>query len=218
MREHRALGPAGRAGGVDDDRQVGLGAARATGAELWTSGFGLRCAWLPALPVARLRNSFKCGPGGLQRAVMRAQFGVGDQHVDAGVVQDVIHLVRLEEVVDRHHDRAGVQDAEQGRDELRAVLEPQPHPVAGLDAKVPLELVGDEGGLAPQFGVGILAFAPEEGDFLRLLLNGFRKGGSQIHGRAILRRRLARRQGRSRLRPGHNFGMALSAGGKYILA
>ena len=43
---------------------------------------------------------------------MNTQFLVGDQHVDARVVQNVTDLGRLEEIVDGHDDGAGVQNAE----------------------------------------------------------------------------------------------------------
>ena len=75
------------------------------------------------------------------------------------------------------------------------VLKPQPHPVAGFDPKPLLELVRDEDGLAPQFGIGILSLAPEQGDLLGLLLNRFRKGASQIHAGAILAGTTVSRQG-----------------------
>ena len=131
----------------------------------------------------------------LQRPVMSPQFGVRDNHVNARVAQNVIHLVGLEEVVDGHDHRAGVQNAKQRRDEFRAVLQPQPHPVAGLNGEVLLELMRDEDGLVPQVRVGVLALAPEQGGFLRMLLNGFRESASQIHGAVILSRIVARRQG-----------------------
>src|ERR1035437_3239090 len=112
---------------------------------------------------------------------MGAQLRIRDQHVNARIVQYVIDLVGLEEVVDRHHNRAGMQDAEKRRDEFRAVLEPQANPVTGFDAKGLLEPLRDERGLAPQVGIRILAISPEQGDLLRSLLNGLRKGASQVH-------------------------------------
>ena len=112
---------------------------------------------------------------------MGAQLRIRDQHVNARVVQHVIDLVWLEEVVDRHHDRAGMQDAEKRRDEFGAVLKPQANPVTGFDAKVLPELLRDERGEAPQVGIGILAFAPEQGDLVWPQPNGFREGASQVH-------------------------------------
>ena len=113
VREHRALGPAGRAGGVNDHRQVGLG----TLGKRRTCDFG---PWLrqsaPVPSSCSTRNSFRVRAGGLQGAVMRAQLGIGDQQVNARVAQNEIHLVGLEEVVDRHDHRAGLQDAEEGRE------------------------------------------------------------------------------------------------------
>ena len=69
---------------------------------------------------------------------MDRQFVVGDQDIDARVVQDVTDLGGLEEVVDGHDDRAGVQDAEEGGDEFGPVLEPEADAVAGLDAELPV--------------------------------------------------------------------------------
>ena len=120
-------------------------------------------------------------PGRFERPEMGAQLGVGDQHVNARVVQDEVDLVRLEEVVDRHDHGAGVQNAEQRRDEFRAVLEPQPHAVAGLDAKLMAQHARHEQRLAPKFAVRIPAFAPIHGGFLRMLLHGIRKSAGQIH-------------------------------------
>ena len=71
--------------------------------------------------------------GDLQCAVMCSQFAVRDHHANLRVAENVIHLVGLQEIVDGHHDRTGVQDAKQRRNEFRAVLEPQAHPVAGFD-------------------------------------------------------------------------------------
>src|ERR1017187_651314 len=168
VRKHRALGPARRAGGIDDHREVGL---RAFG-KGWALDFG-HWALDPRFLSLQLLDSeqLQVWPGNFQRTVMRAEFGIRDEHVDARVAQNVIHLVGLEEIVDRHDHRPGAQDAKQRRDELRAVLKPQPYAVTGSYLKLMLELIRDQDGFAPQFGIGILAFAPKQGDFLRLPMN-----------------------------------------------
>src|ERR1039458_6647773 len=168
MRKHRALWPARRAGGIDDHREVGLCALGGG----WILEIRL-CVAASRLKSLQLLDSeqLQVWPGNFQRTVMRAEFGIRDEYVDARVAQNVVYLVRLEEIVDRHDHRPGAQDAKQRRDELRAVLKPQPHPVTRFHLKPMLELIRSEDGLAPQFGIGILAFAPKQGDLLRLLVN-----------------------------------------------
>jgi hypothetical protein len=126
---------------------------------------------------------------------MGAQFSIGEEDVDVGVGEDVVHLVGLQEVVNRHHYRAGTQDAEQRGDEFRTILEPQANAFAGFDAEMLREPVSDEEGLAPEIRVRILAVTPEQSDFLRLLLNGFGEGTSQVHGDVILPGSLGSKQG-----------------------
>ena len=86
---------------------------------------------------------------------MRAQLRIRDQHVDAGITQDKIHLVGLEEIVDRHDYRAGLKDAEHRWDEFRAILEPKSYPVAGFDPIPLLELARDEVREVPEFVEGV---------------------------------------------------------------
>ena len=147
--------------------------------------------------------------GRFERPVMRSQLGVGDQHVNPGVVQDVIDLVGFEEIVDRHDHRACLKDAKERRDELRAVLEPEPHPVTRLDPEPPLEQVRDKGSLLPQLLVGVFSLAPEEGVFLEVLLYGVTKGASQVHNATILRTNSAAGQGGVRT-PGELNGQGLA--------
>ena len=127
------------------------------------------------------------GSGGLQGAVVRAQLGIRDQHVDTRIAQNEIHLVGLEEIIDRHDYRAGLEDAEHRWDEFGAILKPKPYPVAGFNP-IPLpELVRDEVGQVPEFVIGVFALAPVQGDLMRVLLDGFCKCASQVHDRRILR-------------------------------
>ena len=69
-----------------------------------------------------------------------------------------------------------------------------------------LRVVGDEDGLAPQVRVRVLALPPEKGDFLRLLVNGFREGASQIHGGRYYQGPL--RTGKAALQAMHDLAMA----------
>src|ERR1039458_6892864 len=167
MRKHRALWPARRAGGIDDHREVGLCALGGG----WILEIRL-CVAASRLKSLQLLDSeqLQVWPGNFQRTVMRAEFGIRDEHVDARVAQNVIHLVGLEEIIDRHHDCPCAQDAKQRRDEFRTILKPQPYAVTGSYLKPMLELIRDQDGFAPQFGIGILAFAPKQGDLLRLRL------------------------------------------------
>ena len=66
---------------------------------------------------------------------MRRQFRVGDEHVRAGIVQDVTHLGGFQEIVDGHDHAAGRQDAEHRRHKLRTIFHPQRHAVAGFHAE-----------------------------------------------------------------------------------
>ena len=68
------------------------------------------CVRLVSFDLLHLKQ-LQVWPGGFQRAVMRAQFGVGDEHVDARVAQNIVHLVGFQEIVDRHCDRTCLENA-----------------------------------------------------------------------------------------------------------
>ena len=63
-------------------------------------------------------------PGGFQSLRVRRQFRVGDEHIGAGIVQNVIYLGGFQEIVDRHDHAAGRQDPEHRRHKLRAIFHP----------------------------------------------------------------------------------------------
>src|SRR5262249_15091429 len=126
-------------------------------------------------------KEFEGRPGGVEGVEVSAEFGVGDEEVDAGIVKDVSHFVRLQEIVDRHDYCPGVQDAEERGDEFRAVLEPKPDASAGLNAKLLRQALRDQPRLVPNLGVRILAVAPEEGGFVLMFSRGCREGAGQIH-------------------------------------
>ena len=97
----------------------------------WRASFRpvcLRLVFTNTLDLQQLQMRARRG----ERPEMRTELGVRDQHVDASVSQDEIYLVRLQEVVDRDHNRAQVQNPEERRDEFRAILQPKPYPITGL--------------------------------------------------------------------------------------
>ena len=118
VREHCAFRMAGRARCVDDDRQNFFGHFRRGQGEF--------------------AGSKRFHGKRLERRPFRGQRGetvvhrlIQDNDVDAGVGEDELDFGRFEEIVDGHGDRAGLPDAEERRDELRAVLEPGGDPSPG---------------------------------------------------------------------------------------
>ena len=86
---------------------------------------------------------------------------LADEHLGLRVVEDVADLVRREEIIDRHHDPLGQQNAEEGEDKLRAILQPKPHPIAGLQAEFLLEPLGQVDGDSVRLAKCDLLVAPE---------------------------------------------------------
>src|SRR5262249_26020690 len=80
-----------------------------------------------------------------------------------------------------HHHRAGVQDAKQRRDKLRAILHPQRHPITRADAELLAQYTSDEQRLAPKFRIRIRTIAPEQRRFFIMLLRRSGKATGQIH-------------------------------------
>ena len=118
--------------------------------------------WGKVLDLEQLELRLRYG----QRAKMRAQFTVRNQHIHPGVPKDEIHLVRLEKIVDGHGHPADSQNSQQRRHKLGTVLQPDPDPVAGFDAVLSGQLARDGERLVQEGGVGEFAFAPEQGGFL----------------------------------------------------
>src|SRR5262249_9928544 len=67
----------------------------------------------------------------LERLKMRAEFTVGNEDVDSGILEDVSDFVRFQEIIDGDDDCAVLQDAKEGGNEFRAVFQPQSDAVAG---------------------------------------------------------------------------------------
>ncbi len=191
--QHRSLGRRGGPGGVDDDGRVaGLDPLRPSGHLVCGGGPGHRVearlrevagAFLAAeqqdLPqvggvgqVQPLRTGLcqsrqhrvdefgEVGPAGLR--------GPGDQHAHTGVVEQVGELVLLEPPVDRDGDDAGLGRAEDGRDDVGAVGQEDPHPVAGADAEAD-EAAREPVGACGELRVGHPPVGEHEGFAVRVL-------------------------------------------------
>ena len=109
-------------------------------------------------------------PHGEQFFFVNGQFRIRNHHVNAAVVQDVADLGGLEEIVDWHDHRVRLQNAEDARDELRAILQPECDAVARLHAELILQVGGDLLRLRENLGVGDFAVAPKDGFLLRVFI------------------------------------------------
>ena len=179
VRQHRALGPPGRAGRVDDHRQVrGVDARRRERAAHARAG---------AAAGAKLFDQHHAQPR-TQHLQFRRRFGhrrVSHQHAHARVVEDEINLVRLEKIIDWHHRAARAQHPEQRRDKLRAILQPQADPVPALHAQLPGQARRQPVRLPQQRAIRKLVLAPENGGLVRGFFRNRAKSSSKVHGRGI---------------------------------
>ena len=133
--EHAALGPPGRAGGVDQGGQVErrgrrtpllqllVGDVAAEAAQGVDGVVGDRPDVVEVVEVA----ADLAHPG-------QVVGGLGDHGAGAGVAEDPVHLLGRGGLVDRHGDRAGEPDGVVEQRPLVAGLGDQRDPVAGLDA------------------------------------------------------------------------------------
>ena len=110
VREHDALGRAGRAGGVEKHRRLVGRAAR------WRRTARIEEA-IEAFARRRRRSTTAGKPGGHSRAPR----GIAEHELRAGIAQDEIDGLARELEVDRHRDQAGAHDAEVGGEIFRAV-------------------------------------------------------------------------------------------------
>jgi hypothetical protein len=90
------------------------------------------------------------GPGRAQLRRLLGQRAVRNHHVDFRISQNVSDLGWLEKIIDRCDYRPGLQNAEQGWNEFRAILQPQRHTVAWFHAQRLLEMSGQAPGLREQ--------------------------------------------------------------------
>jgi hypothetical protein len=160
--EHRTLGTARGAGGIDDDGQIRF---QTRGWRMEGGGWRLDDG---LFDLTHLQAGTRSDEGG----GVRAEFFVGDQDVNAGVGEDVAHFIWLEKIINGDNGRGGIEDAEEGGDEFGAVLEPEADAVAGLDAKPGHELVGDGVGLGLERGEGEFRFVPVKGGLGGALFDG----------------------------------------------
>src|SRR2546426_12715241 len=98
-------------------------------------------------------KKLQAGPRGCQGVEMRLELGIGQEHIDAGVIQNVSDLVGLEETVNGHRYGSGVQNSKERRDKLRTILQPETDPGAALEAKALLQLLRNESALVPKVAV-----------------------------------------------------------------
>ncbi len=136
MGEHGTLGFAGGAAGIDDDGELVGFAIRSTHREaLGNEGIGGGNGF-DMEGVETVNLGFEGFEGGIH-----AFFA--DEHLDAGVFEDVFDLVGLEEVIDGHDDGTGFENADHAGDELGSVFEPDADAITGFDAQRMVELVRD---------------------------------------------------------------------------
>ena len=118
--EHHALGAAGRAGGVED------------GGEILADGARSRKV---ALGRARQHAGIDDGqPGKVhqRRGMAVAKRGIGEQDHRSGIIQDVAHLRRPQQRIDRHADTTGAADRKDRRTFLDRFREQDRDPIAAL--------------------------------------------------------------------------------------
>ena len=102
-----------------------------------------------------------------------------------GVVEVVGHLAPLEQHVERHHRRAGLEDAVVDDREVRQVGAAERHLVAGLDAALDQE-VGHLVGGAVHLGVGQSGVAEHDGVAVGVLVSGVLEQAGQVQHSANL--------------------------------
>ena len=112
---------------------------------------------------------------------MRPQLIIGNQNIDACILQHVIHLCRLQKIIDGHDDTAGLQHAKNRADEFGAIFQPEADAVVRAHAEILVQAGSQPAGLCPQSFVRILGVTPENSRFSCVLFRGCRKGRGQVH-------------------------------------
>ena len=158
VREHRALGPAGGAGRVDDNGEVLRRTVHHPGRSSGRTRQHIRDRQQPER--GELGREFRCAGN---------EFRIRQQHVQVGVAHHVFDLGRLEEIVDGHHDRAGGEDAVVRGDKLRGVVMPQTHAIPGAHAQRVDQSTGDPAHLFRELVVAHFALAPADRGFAGVL-------------------------------------------------
>ena len=167
-----ALGPAGGAGGVEDDRGVVVGAL------VGLARSGRRPRGLPSTgPIGPhstiLVPLFRGALGRLGHEV-----GPDEGDLRAGVGEEVVDLAGLEQRVHRHDDAAREEDAPVDDGEGGHVRQDDRHPVTGLDP-VGAQRSCHLGGHAVQLGVGDPLAVDPQRVLLRVVRGGRRRGWSR---------------------------------------
>ena len=113
------------------------------------------------------------------------QRGGADERLRAGVLEDVLDLLGLEQRVHRHGDGPEGERAEVGEREVRGVRQQQRHLVARADALVPQDR-GVLQGVPPQLRVGQAELAEDDRGAVGVADGGLREdaGDGQGHGRS----------------------------------
>ena len=142
VRQHHALGPAGRARGVEEQRRlVGLHLGRRERALIQERR--------EVLVERDLRDRV-----GRQRQPRV----VADRELGVAVLDDVGDGLGRQLEIHRHRDEAGLHGAEEGQQILGAIGRQDRHAIAALQAALQ-EPARDGAGQAAQVGVGVLALA-----------------------------------------------------------
>jgi len=158
VREHDALRAAGAARGVEDGGDVGVdqampGARRRVEQRLPANDLQRwRQVRLGAGRRRRLGDDDMAQAGDALQNQRRQPLRRGDERAGAAVVQDVGHLRRLEQRIQRHEDGARGGAAETRDDGLEALFEVDRHPLAALHTE--RQQTGREGvDVGLEFGV-----------------------------------------------------------------
>ena len=134
--EHAALGPPGRAGGVDEGGQVVGVAARTALLELVVGDVGAEAGEDVDGVVGDRPDVVELLEAAAHLGDPRQVLGsLGDDGPGAGVAQDPVDLLGRRGLVDGHGHRAGEPDRVVEERPLVAGLADQGDPVAGLDAR-----------------------------------------------------------------------------------
>ena len=106
---------------------------------------------------------------------------VTDEQIDASVIQNICDFVRLEEAVDWNNDAASAQNAEKGRNELRAILEPEPHPITWPHCRFGLKVFSQGTSLRKYLAIRHLLLSKEDGRFCSDLNSNRAERSRQVH-------------------------------------
>jgi hypothetical protein len=171
--ERHALGPAGRAGRVEDDGEIAVVAI--DGRER------LRLSGDDLVPGQPPRAGADQHDGARPALDLAEELGRGHDDLGLGIGQDVPDLVRSEQEHDGDDDAPRLEDAGVGLQHLGAVGQEHDHAIADLETE-PAQGAGEAVGDALLLDVGPLATLEGEGHVLAPGLQAVFAEASQIHG------------------------------------